>query len=219
MALRRESLLPGSVERIAAVFQAAGEALLSAEQRAASLREILADVAPGRDVWVFGYGSLMWNPAFNHVETRPARAAGWHRRFCVWNTFGRGTPENPGLTLALERGGSCAGLALRVAAADVESELGVLWNREMLTGTYEPRWLRLRSIDGEIPALSFVANRAHARYAGRLPLPELARRMARARGPLGAARDYLESTVTELDRMGARDGAMHALLRAVQRLG
>ena len=80
------------------------------------------------DFWVFGYGSLMWNPAFHHAEQRAARLAGWHRSFCFWNTFGRGSPENPGLTLALESGGSCLGVALRIAAADVRSELGVLWN-------------------------------------------------------------------------------------------
>jgi len=168
--------------------------------------------------WVFGYGSLMWNPAFHHVESRPARVRGWHRRFCLWNTFGRGTPENPGLMLALERGGSCAGLVLRVAAEAVRSELGVLWNREMITGAYEPRWVRLFS-DGEpIEAVTFVANRAHPRYAGKLEVREIARRMATASGPLGASRDYLESTVAELDRLGLRDGAMHALLRELKRL-
>ena len=98
-------------------------------------------VAPDQDVWVFGYGSLMWNPAFHHVELRPARLHGWHRSFCLWNTFGRGSPEKPGLMLALQPGGACAGVALRIAADAVPSELGVLWNREMLTGAYLPRWV------------------------------------------------------------------------------
>jgi cation transport protein ChaC len=216
MALRREHLLPELAARVAEAIRALGGDVLSVEQRADSLREALARVPAGGDVWVFGYGSLMWNPAFHHVEARAARAAGWHRSFCLWNTFGRGSPENPGLMLALERGGSCAGVALRIEASQVESELGVLWNREMITGAYAPRWLRLRSEVGELDAVTFVANRASARYAGRLPLAEAARMMARARGPLGASREYLESTVAELERMGARDGAMHALLRAVR---
>jgi len=218
MALRREHLLPEVAARITEAIRSLGADVLSAEQRAASLRETLACVPAGGDVWVFGYGSLMWNPAFHHVEARPARAAGWHRSFCLWNTFGRGTRENPGLTLALERGGSCAGRALRIEASQVEAELGVLWNREMITGAYAPRWLRLRSEAGELDAVTFVANRASERYAGRLPLAEAARLMATARGPLGASREYLESTVAELDRMGLADGTMHALHRAVRAL-
>jgi len=199
-------------------FRNSGFEPVTLEQRAVSLTATLERVDPGADVWVFGYGSLMWNPAFHHVEARPARLRGWHRRFCLWNTFGRGTPEKPGLMLALERGGSCTGLALRVAADAVRSELAVLWNREMITGAYEPRWVRLASETGPVDAVTFVVNRGHPRYAGRLELREIARRMATASGPLGACREYLESTVAELDRLGVRDGAMHELLDEVKRL-
>jgi cation transport protein ChaC len=160
----------------------------------------------------------MWNPAFHHVEQARARLSGWHRRFCLWNTFGRGTPENPGLTLALESGGSCLGLALRIEAPQVRSELTVLWNREMLSGSYLPRWVRLEGPSGPLDAVTFVANRAHERYAGRLPLAHVAERLARASGPLGASREYLERTVEALERHGAREGSMHQLLRAVQSL-
>jgi cation transport protein ChaC len=218
MALRREMLTEENAAAIAPIFRNSGYAPLSSEERAASLAETLARVATGADVWVFGYGSLMWNPAFHHVEARAARLVGWHRRFCLWNTFGRGTPENPGLMLALERGGSCAGLALRVAADAVRSELGVLWNREMITGAYRPRWVRLASPDGPIEAVTFVVERSHPRYAGRLEVREIARRMATASGPLGASREYLESTVAELERLGVRDNAMRALLEELKRL-
>jgi glutathione-specific gamma-glutamylcyclotransferase len=217
--LRRELLLPESSERAAELFRAAGIVISTPEARAASLEAMLARVAPGTDVWVFGYGSLMWNPAFRHVEERAARAVGWHRRFCLWNTFGRGSPENPGLTLALESGGSCLGLALRVAAAEVREELTLLWNREMLMGSYLPRWVRLSSPAGPLEAVSFVANRANERYAGRLPVARVAELLARARGPLGGALEYLERTVGELERHGARESEMHALLRAVRALG
>jgi len=216
MALTREQLLRVNDARIAELFRDHG--VMSAEDRAASLAATLKDVAPERDVWVFGYGSLMWNPAFHHVELRPARLHGWHRRFCLWNTFGRGSPEKPGLTLALEAGGACMGVALRIAAEQVQSELGVLWNREMLTGAYLPRWVRLRSEAGPVEALTFVVNRGHPRYAGRLPQAQVAQFLAHARGPLGESREYLEQTVAELARHGARDGAMHALLRAVRRV-
>jgi cation transport protein ChaC len=218
MALRREMLTEENAAAIAAIFKNSGFTPLTPEERAVSLAATLERVPADSDVWVFGYGSLMWNPAFHHVESRPAQLRGWHRRFCLWNTFGRGTPENPGLMLALERGGSCLGRALRVAADAVRSELAVLWNREMITGAYTPRWVRVASPDGGIEALTFVVNRAHPRYTGKLELREIAARMATASGPLGACREYLESTVAELDRLGLRDGAMHELLRVVQSL-
>jgi len=217
MALTREQLLLVNDARVAEMFR--DHRIMSAEDRAASLAATLADVAPTQDVWVFGYGSLMWNPAFHHAELRPARVHGWHRSFCIWNTFGRGSPEKPGLTLALERGGACAGVAIRIAAEQVPSELGVLWNREMLTGSYLPRWVRLRTAAGPVAALTFVVNRGHPRYAGRLPQERVAQLLAHARGPLGESREYLEQTVAELARHGAKDGAMHALLRAVRRVG
>jgi cation transport protein ChaC len=218
VALRREDLTEANVAAVAAIFRNSGYEPSTPEERAASLETTLAQVRPGTDVWVFGYGSLMWNPAFHHVESRAARLHGWHRRFCLWNTFGRGTPENPGLMLALERGGSCTGLALRVAAEAVRSELSVLWNREMITGAYRPRWVRLASESGPVEAVTFVVNRAHPRYTGKLELREIARRMATASGPLGKSRDYLESTVAELERLGLRDRALHALLQELNRL-
>ena len=217
-ALRREHLLSENLERAAELFRSLGLSVTSPEERAASLDAILARTRPGEDVWVFGYGSLMWNPAFHHVEACAARVRGWHRSFCLWNTFGRGSPDNPGLTLALESGGSCLGLALRVEASAVRGELTVLWNREMLSGSYLPRWVQATSPAGPIQAVSFVANRGHDRYAGRLPVARIAERLAHARGPLGAAREYLERTVEELERHGARDGSMHELLLAVRAL-
>src|SRR5262249_42879898 len=110
--LSRETLSPENSAKAAEMFRAAGFTVSTPEQRAASLDTTLRDWSPERDVWVFGYGSLMWNPAFEHVERRASRLGGWHRRFCLWNTFGRGSPEAPGLTLALASGGSCAGRAL-----------------------------------------------------------------------------------------------------------
>jgi cation transport protein ChaC len=210
--------LPENSAAAVELFRAAGLSVTTPEARAASLAATLERVAAGEDVWVFGYGSLMWNPAFHFAEQVAARLAGWHRSFCLWNTFGRGSPENPGLMLALETGGSCLGVALRVAAEQVQSELTVLWNREMLSGSYLPRWVRLTGPAGPIQAVTFIANRAHERYAGRLPLARVAELLARARGPLGEGREYLEQTVAELERHGTRDGSMHTLLRAVRAL-
>jgi glutathione-specific gamma-glutamylcyclotransferase len=216
--LRRELLLSENADRAAEFFRSVGIQVATLEERAASLAATLARVGERDDVWVFGYGSLMWNPAFHHVEALPGRLPGWHRRFCVWNTFGRGSPDAPGLTLALESGGSCSGVAFRIAAAQVQPELTVLWNREMLMGSYVARWVRLHTARGPLAAVTFVANRKNDRYAGRLPLSRVAEVLAQARGPLGAAREYLERTVAELERLGASDGEMHALLRAVNGL-
>lgn len=216
--LSRDLLLPENSAAAVELFRAAGLTVTSPEARAASLATTLERVPAGADVWVFGYGSLMWNPAFHFAEQVPARVRGWHRSFCLWNTFGRGSPENPGLMLALENGGSCLGVALRIAPEQVQSELTILWNREMLSGSYLPRWVRLMGPEGPIEAVTFVANRAHERYAGRLPSARVAELLARARGPLGEGREYLEQTVAELERHGARDGAMHTLLRAVRAL-
>jgi cation transport protein ChaC len=214
--LRREHFTEENLERFAAWMRSQGANVLSAEERDASLRAILAQATPGEDVFVFGYGSLMWNPAFHHVEARPAWLEGWHREFCLWNVFGRGTVENPGLMLALEPGDACHGLALRIAAADVASELGVLWKREMITGGYEARWVTLDAGGAELRAVTFVANRASSRYAGRLPHDVALRHLARARGPLGTSRAYVESLVEHLDALGLRDEAMRRIRRGLE---
>lgn len=216
--LRREHLTPENVERIEVYLRTQGVELRSPEERAASLRQILARVSAGEDVWLFGYGSLMWNPACEVAESRPVRLHGFHRRFSLWNTFGRGTPERPGLMLALEPGGSCAGIGLRIAADKVESELGAVWAREMTTSSYVARWVRVRSANGAMDAITFVVNPASARYAGRLSREETARLVAQGAGPFGTSRAYLEGVVQRLAQLGLRDRAMGELLREVERL-
>ncbi|MCK5273303.1 MAG: gamma-glutamylcyclotransferase [Alphaproteobacteria bacterium] len=168
------------------------------------------------DVWVFGYGSLMWNPAFNYAERRPCLIRGWHRSFCLWTPVGRGSPENPGLVLALDRGGSCCGIAYRVAARDRETELPLLWQREMVGDGYNPRWVTLRCREGHVRAITWVINRQGERYAGRLPMETLARTLATAEGRLGSSRDYLEKTVTHLDELGIRERPLHRICDRVR---
>lgn len=208
---REENLAP-LVERM----RANGMPVLSAEEREARWQETRAALGERCDVWVFAYGSLMWNPAFEHVEQRAARVRGWHRRFCLWSTFGRGTLERPGLMLALEPGGSCAGLALRIAEPAVESELRIVWMREMITGGYHARIVPWADDEGEPRrALAFVANRTSPRYAGRLREEECARHIAAACGVLGSSRAYLTSLVGALRAHGLRDAHMRRLARLV----
>jgi cation transport protein ChaC len=187
------------------------------QQIADCYRGMLA-TAPGGDIWIFGYGSLIWNPCIDVVETRRARLRGFHRRFCLWTHLGRGSPECPGLMLGLMPGGSCAGLALRVRREAAETEFEILFRREMVSGSYDPRWVAIE-IDGmeqPVRALCFLMNLAHDRYSGRLTDAVTADAIARARGPLGACRDYLEQTVAALDALGIHDRRMRRLLRMVQ---
>jgi len=215
---RREDFTPERVRRIADAALARGAVpLMSEEARRASLKAIRDSVPAGTDAWVFGYGSLMWNPAINVVDSRKAHVRGYHRTFCLTLPIGRAVPEKPGLMLGIDRGGSVTGVAHRIAAGEVESELTILWMREMLSGVYEPRWVNA-DVDGHgrTRVLTFVINRYHPRYEGALPEDEAARRVAAAQGALGTNRDYLYRTVQHLAELGVEDGRMLSLAAKVR---
>lgn len=218
--LKREYFTPERVKFYAELFgKVGGMPILSEEERAASLKIVQAGITPGEDVWVFGYGSLMWNPAINVIDSRKARLQGFQRNFCLTIAFGRGTPEKPGLMLALDEGGDCVGVAHRITAAEVESELTILWQREMISGAYDPRWVRTE-IDGmgEMQSLTFVINRNHPRYEGRVSAGEMAARIAEAEGVFGTNRDYLYRMNAHLNSLGVSDGPMQELERRVRAL-
>lgn len=218
--LRREDFTVERVRRIADAAAKRGSIpLMSEEARRASLKAMRASVPDGEDAWVFGYGSLMWNPAINVVESRKAHVRGYHRTFCLTLGVGRGSVEAPGLMLAIDRGGSCTGVAHRIAADAVESELSILWLREMISGAYEPRWVNA-DIEGHkrTRVLTFVINRSHPRYEGALPETQVAQRIARAHGMLGTNREYLYRTVSHLAELGIDDGPLHSLERQVRML-
>src|SRR5262245_40796126 len=142
--LRREDLTPERIDLWMEEARKLGyDWFISHDQRADDPRSTLAEWTPGTDAWVFGYGSLMWNPAIKWAERRVARLEGFRRSFCFWTPLGRGTPQLPGLMLALEAGGDCTGIAWRIAADDVEEEFRILWNREMLSGVYRAAWVDL----------------------------------------------------------------------------
>ncbi|HSR71267.1 MAG TPA: gamma-glutamylcyclotransferase [Kiloniellales bacterium] len=170
---------------------------------------------PGGDFWVFGYGSLMWNPGFPHLEVRPARLHGYHRHFCIYSHRYRGTPDCPGLVLGLDRGGSCRGLAYRVPAAEGEAVLDYLHEREMVTGVYRPTWLDVETAQGKVRAAAFVVDRAHGQYAGRLAPDQLVDLILQGHGRQGACVEYLENTVRHLDALGLTDRPLKRLLKLV----
>lgn len=179
--------------------------VLSEAQLQESMRETLKQQKPDSDVWIFAYGSLIWNPIFNFVEQRVGTIYGWHRRFCLWVPQGRGTPDNPGLVLGLDRGGSCRGIAYRIAATDVSLELPLLWRREMVVGCYIPHWVRVFDGKQQLEAIAFVINRRHRAYTGNISEETTVNSIATASGELGSCAEYLMQTVNGLMTAGIKD--------------
>ncbi len=213
--LTRETIRSGALQAYVRASGAAVPMLSDDELRESWTRILAGHPDPGGDVWIFGYGSLIWNPAFHHVERRIARLHGYHRRFCLWSHLGRGSAERPGLMLGLERGGSCFGMAFRIAAAAVADELEIVWRREMFGGAYRPRWVRLHTGAGPVAAVTFPIEPEHPRYAGRQPEAAVVAALAHAEGPLGTARSYLDNTVDHLEAHGIRDRSLSRLRRLV----
>lgn len=170
------------------------------------------------DLWVFGYGSLMWRPGFPFAEMQPALLRGWHRDLCIRSIRYRGTPEAPGLVMGLQRGGSCRGRAYRIAAADRLAAVDYLDSRELATRAYRTRFLTVDLADGRrVRAYGYVADPAHAQYAGCLDRADKVALILQGCGAEGPCRDYLANTVAHLDALGIRDGLMHTFLDAVDK--
>ena len=184
----------------------------------ASMDETMAKSPNRQHVWVFGYGSLLWNPTIDVVDRRPALVRGYRRRFCMIAPTGRGTRDNPGLILALDAGGSCHGVALKVNPKNVRGELSLLWRREMVVGSYTPRWVTIRTKNGRQTALTFVMNRQHKSYRGTWSRQKTARTLASASGVLGSNADYLFDTLTHLHEQGLDDSCLRDLARRVRRI-
>ena len=172
----------------------------------------------GEDFWVFGYGSLMWHPGFPHLEVRPGLLHGYHRHFCVFSHVYRGTPRRPGLVLGLDRGGCCRGLVFRVPAAEGPEAIDYLYEREMITAVYHPRWLNVRTAGGPVVAAAFVVDSSHAQYAGRLPPERVVELILQGHGVRGPCVEYLENTVRHLKALNLRDRKLEDLLERIHGL-
>jgi cation transport protein ChaC len=196
-----------------------GHLLLSDEAVAASLAATLATHPEGKPIWVFGYGSLIWNPLMDYAERRRARVRGYHRGFYIWSKINRGTPEVPGLVLALNSGGSCQGVAYRMHADKFEAELAILWRREMVAGTYMPKWINADIGDATVRAIAFVVNRSMPGYAGRLEDGQIVSIARRAHGAYGSCADYLINTAQSLEVAGIADPRLSRLAKLVAQAG
>lgn len=160
------------------------------------------------DLWVFGYGSLIWDPCFAVAERQRARLLGWHRSFCMWSIHHRGSEEAPGLVLALDRAedAECTGMAFRVSFADAEAALAALRERELVSSAYEEAWLPVElDHGGTVNAVTYVVDRAHRQYVAGMALEEQAQIIGTASGGRGPNRDYLLSTWAHLREIGVED--------------
>jgi glutathione-specific gamma-glutamylcyclotransferase len=166
------------------------------------------------DLWVFGYGSLIWRPGFEFIEQVPARLIGEHRALCIYSFVHRGTPEKPGLVLGLDRGGACRGVAFRVAEKHRAATVAYLREREQVTTVYREVmrsvWLENEARQ-RVSALTYVVDRSHVQYAGRLSLAEQLRHVRQGHGRSGINRDYVLSTVAAIEAAGFRDSQLHQL--------
>lgn len=164
------------------------------------------------DLWIFGYGSLIWRPDFAYAERRAATVHGWHRALKMWSRVNRGTPECPGLVFGMLSGGSCRGMVFRVDHSHARHVMVNLWQREMVLGVYDPRWLNCRTPQGAVRALAFTLSRKSPSHTGVLADEEYRRIFAQASGIYGTTRDYAEATHAELQRMGIHDRALSRLI-------
>ena len=172
------------------------------------------EVLEGRfdqDLWVFAYGSLIWDPAVHVEEYRYGTLPGWHRSFCMKLEGGRGSHDRPGLMAALDEGGHCDGVVFRIEANKVDEETRFMWRREMFAGAYRPVFHEVSSPQGVVDALIFVMDQTNRRYMPNVPEAEAARMIALASGGLGPNFDYLDSLVRHLDELGIEDEEMRQL--------
>ena len=170
-----------------------------------------------QDLWVFGYASLIWRPEFDADEQRPAVVHGWHRALEMRSRVNRGTPECPGLVFALVRGGSCRGMAYRIARERVPAEMARLWAREMPTGVYDPKWLNGRTAQGPVHALAFTLSRHSPAHTGALSDAAMLEVLRGAAGRYGSTLDYLMETARSLRGCGIRDRDVERLVTLAHR--
>ncbi len=193
------------------------EVLKPVRDPAPMLARALQEWGGNEDLWVFGYGSLIWRPDFDFVEQRPARVHGWHRALRMWSRINRGTPERPGLVFGLLSGGCCRGMVFRISQPAGTDTLTRLWSREMSTGVYDPRWLVAHTPQGPVRALAFTLSRRSPSHTGELTEEEYRTIFEQAQGIYGTTLDYAHRTLEELRRHDIRDRNLERLLKLIRR--
>jgi len=201
--------------------------VLDDHERSENLEHHL-NIAMGQDeVWVFAFGSLMWNPGFDFHKRNHAVLENYVRQFTIWTMIARGTPEHPGLGLCLEpnSGKDCKGFAYQLKHQSLRSDFDVLWEREMTSGVYQPIWLKLQLLNNStgqvikhVKALTFVVNQNHPHYAGVMPIDKMAIIMAKAKGKYGLNVDYLSNMIEEMASIGDANDVFDELLSKIHHI-
>lgn len=190
------------------------------EDRADSIEKALSQAPSLDEVWIFAYGSLIWNPAIHFADQKKVLVDGYHRSFCFWTVLGRGCEDNPGLMMGLEPGGLSNGLAYRIDAKDLDTELDILFRRELMSYVYVPTWVDAtlaETPDKTVRVLAFVVDPQHERFCGEIDEETLVRHIATASGPLGRNCDYLFQLTDHLQQLGFTDESMLDLEVKVRR--
>jgi len=165
------------------------------------------------DLWVFAYASLIWRPEFDFTELRRAKVHGWHRSLKMWSRINRGTPDCPGLVFALLSGGCCQGVVFRIPRHEVAEALPRLWQREMATGVYDPKWLRCQTEQGSVNALAFTLSRRSPNYTRELTEAQVRRVFSESCGRYGTSLEYARNTFEGLLQHNIHDRALERLLK------
>lgn len=201
-------LQPAIIEDNAPPVPPAGMRAATRQDHLTLIESLLDQHDQTDEIWFFAYGSLIWKPACDFVEMRTGLVRGWHRSFCLgWNNRFRGSDANPGLMLALDRGGACKGVAYRIPPDQAEENLVRLLERETgwLPSPFPPRWVRVENGDRAIKALTFCVDRNSGRYVTGLDEAQIAAVLAKAVGIRGSMAEYLHSTVNHLEQLGIHD--------------
>ena len=213
--ISRQSLTDGTIQKLARERDGDESSVLTDEELLTSRRAFFPDDYSD-DVWVFGYGSLIWNPAIEITEKTPCRIFGHHRRFCLQTTIGRGSPEKPGLILGLDQGGSCQGIAMKINPKSVIAEIDLLWRREMINESYRPCFVKGHTeVDRIIKAFTFVIDRKSPSYVEEMSLNEKVDIIANASGFIGTSLEYLEKTYRSLRDHGIEDAYLKKIYQKI----
>ena len=184
----------------------------TARDPAHMLQTVTREWGGNRDLWIFGYASLIWRPEFEFAEERFATIYGYHRALKMWSRLNRGTPERPGLVFGLLHGGSCKGVAFRIPKAKVKAQLPALWEREMPNGVYDPKWLRCQTELGDVTALAFTLSKRSPNHTGVLADDTYRQIFSDSCGRYGTTREYAQLTYDKLKELGIEDHALGKLL-------
>ena len=214
--LTRESLLNGEIERLVHDDQNNTDRMPDVE-RATLVDQTLSALADS-ELWVFGYGSLIWNPALNFEEQRRCSIKGFEKKFCFWTTLSRGSAECPGLMMGLVEGGNCNGVAFRIDAKNAATELDVLFRREMSHYIYKPTWVEAQCVEtnSTFTILTFVVDKENHRFVDNLSNTDIVRTIATAQGPLGRNCDYLFQLSDKMRELGFEEPELDELVNRVK---